>query len=148
MNKLSALRTHMLSFQDDVAIDPKNLITLAQRGSIESYRDETRNNGFGWKYTAEIIVTDFSGDANKLVYLLLLWLDEHEPNHPPEAFDFEAEILNAHSTDLSFTIPLTDTVQAIEGEDGITLHPYTEPLLDDSVDATLTDLWVNDIPVD
>lgn len=142
MNKLASLRAHLLSLPGEIHIDPKQLIVLAQRGRVVSPSYERESNGFEWRYTAEIIITDFSGDPDKLAHWVLTWLDRHEPHRDDDAFEFEAEILNGHSTDLSLSVPLSDTVQAKETEAGVALQHYDEPMLDDSLESGLTQVFV------
>lgn len=147
MNKLPSLRSHILALPTELKIEPDDLTVFADDGQIESARDGT-NQHFEFKYRANVIITNYSGQFDQLTYWVLQWLATNQPNHQETPMDFEADILNDDSVDLSLTINLTETIKVESTEDGIKLNhvddPSHLPVLLNAVNWTLL---ANDDPV-
>ncbi|MDH5633053.1 MAG: phage tail protein [Gammaproteobacteria bacterium] len=132
MQKLKSLREHILSIPGEIELDAGNLITQARAGSLISLADGT-NNHFRWQYRATIIITDFVGDFDKLSFWVLSWLKQNQPDHKQEAGRFEADIIDAHKSDIELELDLEETVQVEQTVDGIRLihigEPNVEPVI-------------------
>ena len=141
MNKLISLRDHLLGIPGEINIEPDDLLTFADSGQILSNASGT-NKHFVFKYKANIIVTNFIGQVDQLSFWVLQWMKVNQPEHPEEAIQFEADILNDKSADLSLTIDLNETVKVETTEEGIVLHhvdePSIEPELLDAQEWTLS----------
>ena len=128
MNKLNQLRELLINDQG-LGLQTDQLHIFADSGSVESHYD-TANDNFKLKYKANIIITDYTGRAEHIIYVLTIWLRDHQPNHTDEPIQFEADILNDNAIDLSLFIDLTETIKANTMPDGIRLHTPPEPTLD------------------
>lgn len=143
MNKIHDLRQHLLDNIKALKDSPETLLIFADKGKIVC-------NGltlsFEYQYTANLIITDFSGDADKVMIVLLAWYQQQQQDHCFETnFDFEADILSNKLVDLSLKIPLTERVIVTKNSDGkidTITHP-DEPLLDTETFAWPADLFIN-----
>jgi hypothetical protein len=129
MNKLASLRAHLLSIPGEITIEPDDLLTFADSGQIISSASGT-NEHYEFKYKGNIIISNYSGQADKLAYWLLQWMKANQPDHLDDPIQFEADILNDDSVDLSLTIELNETVKIEQTADGILLHHVDEPSIE------------------
>jgi len=71
-----------------------------------------------YRYTLNVVITDFTGDQNLLMAPVLLWLRENQPDalQNSEAreklFSFEVDILANDRCDISMDLKLTERVIA------------------------------------
>lgn len=91
MKKLASLRNHLLS--SSLKIQADDLLTFTEQGSVISYQSEA-NQHFELRYSANIIITDYSGDAAEIMYMVLQWLKQNQPYHKEDAIQFEVDILS------------------------------------------------------
>lgn len=111
MKKLHLLRAHLIDAVPILARDPDRLLTFVEEGSIECRRG--RDLTHEYRFTAQLVLTDFTGELDTLMLPLLQWLAEYQPDlDPSEALSFEAEILGNHSVDLALRVRLTERVIA------------------------------------
>lgn len=111
MKKLHLLRAHLINAVPGLARDPDRLLTFVEEGSIEFRRGTDLTHEY--RFTAQLVLTDFTGDLDTLMLPLLQWLAEYQPDADPgEAVSFEAEILNNKSVDLALRLRLTERVIA------------------------------------
>ena len=132
MNKLYSLRAHLLSIPDELKIEPEDLITFGDTGRLISAAYGT-NQHFELGYQANIIIKNFSGNSMQLLFWVLSWYHQKQPNHKPDEASFDVDLLNEKSVDVSFTLPLTETVKVEQTVDGLALlsvdDPDVEPVL-------------------
>lgn len=126
MQKLTSLRDHLLSIPDELKIESDDLMIFADNGKIVSSADGT-NLHFEYHYNANIIITNFSGNPDMLVIWMLQWLEQYQPNHADEPFNFDADIINTDSVDLSLTAPLTSTVKVESAPEGLKIFHADDP---------------------
>jgi hypothetical protein len=129
MNKLAALRAHLLAIPGEIKIEPDDLLTFADSGQVIANASGTHEH-YELRYKGNIIITNYSGRADMLAYWLLQWLKVNQPEHPDEALQFDADILNDDSVDLSLTIDLNETIKVEQTVDGIVLHHVDEPSIE------------------
>jgi len=147
MNKLASLRAHLLSIPGELKIEPDDLLTFADSGQIISSASGT-NEHYEFNYKGNIIISNYSGAADQLAYWVLQWMKINQPDHLDDPIQFEADILNDDSVDLSLTINLNETVKVETTVDGIVLHHVNEPSIEPVLlDAATWTLAVNDLPV-
>lgn len=141
MKKLESLRIHLLSIPTELKIEPEDLLVFADNGKIISSSDGT-NQHYDYEYKANIIITNYSGNFDQLTFWVLSWLKDKQPNHEPDPINFEADIINTDSVDLSITLNLAETIKTEQTEDGLVLHhvddPDTSPVLLPAPDWTLS----------
>jgi len=141
MKKLTSLRDHLLSIPNELKIEADDLMVFADNGKIVSSADGT-NRHFEYHYNANIIITNFSSNPDMLIIWLLQWLEANQPNHDDEPLNFDADLINNDSVDLSLTTPLTSTVKVESAAEGLKIthadDPNNNPVLLSSIDWTLS----------
>ncbi|KAA0011198.1 phage tail protein [Billgrantia pellis] len=111
MKKLHLLRAHLINAVPTLDRDPDRLLTFVEEGSIEFRRG--RDLTHEYRFVAQLVLTDFTGDLDIVMLPLLQWLAEYQPDlDPSEALTFEAEILANRAVDLAMRVPLTERVIA------------------------------------
>lgn len=148
MKKPESLRRHLEECVPCLKKNPQNLHVFVEKGKIVS-----RLGGglsFEYRYTLNLVATDFTDHADTLTIPLLAWIAVNQPEilQNPEqqenAFRFEAEIIDHDKVDLSIEIDLTERVIVVKNPDGsyTATHP-DEPPLDDLTGPTGWQLFVN-----
>ena len=127
MHKLAALRQHLID--SPLQLKESNLDIYATSGGIRSANGD-HNQDFELQYTAHILLRNYPADPDALVYIILRWLDQHQPDHTDKPIDLEADLLDHRSADIYLAIPLTETVNARQVEGGIELHHLDDPSID------------------
>lgn len=126
MNKLISLRDHLLSIQDEIRLEPEDLLTFGDKGTLHSAAYGT-NQHFELSYQANIIIKNYSGNALQLLFWVLSWFHQKQPDHKPDDATFDVDLLNEKSVDISFTLPLTETVKVENTVDGLALLSVDDP---------------------
>ncbi|WP_432481598.1 phage tail protein [Moraxella sp. ZY200743] len=136
MKKPNQLRTHLLASLPELAKNPDRLLIFVDEGRMVN----TLANGlsFEYRYTLNIIITDFSEDMAAVAVALYAWLREHQSelmanlDKAKDGVKFVADILDNRKVDLSITLPLTERVivKETDGKAVISYPPepsYTRP---------------------
>ena len=105
------------------------------RGSVTCRRG--RNLAFTYGYTLNIVVEGYTGDVDALMVPILAWVAEQQPDlldKPPyEPFEFESELLDATSADVSINIKLTENVLVDRtGQREWSTRHLDEPVIEDA----------------
>lgn len=103
MQKLIGLRDHIL---DAAGIEQDGLGAYAADGHVIGRQDTS----FDYAYKAEITITEYSGSADSVLWPVMSWLLDHEPNLNDDDWDFEVDILDNEGVDILITIPMTERV--------------------------------------
>ena len=143
MNKLKSLRDYLLANIPTLAQNPERLLIFADKGKIVS---NSLSLSFEYDYTVNLIVTDFAGDANIVMVSVLAWYKQNQQDKVfPCSIDFEAEILDHQSVDLSLKLPLTERViVTVDTEGNITdMHHCAEPVIDTEIINWPANLHIN-----
>lgn len=127
MRKLDLLRDHILASALNLKAD--DLLIFADQGKVVSFEGDDNQN-FMLRYAVNIILTDFTGEANSVFYILLQWLKLHQPNHKPDDLSFEVDILKHGVVDLAFKLNLTETITAREAAEGEPAGTYLTSVAD------------------
>lgn len=126
MQKLQSARDHLL--KSPLGIKAEKLLTFAEKGVITSYRGvDTQNDDFQVRYTAHLIVTDYTGQPDKLFFVMLVWLHKHCPGAKPDALKFHVDIIDHAKVDVSLMLEMTETVTVTTTDGGSLLTPDTDP---------------------
>ncbi|MDY0999073.1 phage tail protein [Pantoea agglomerans] len=116
MNKPQSLRSALNKSVPYVAENPDRLHLFVDSGQLVA----TAAASLSWeyRYTLNVVITDFTGDQNLLMAPVLLWLRENQPDalQNSEAreklFSFEVDILANDRCDISMDLKLTERVIA------------------------------------
>ncbi|WP_251477635.1 phage tail protein [Stenotrophomonas lactitubi] len=121
MKKPASLRAAIEAAVPELATDKDRLLAFIDNGSIVCTGVESR--AFEWRYTMNLIITDYAGDPNRLWLALLDWV---RVNQSPlltgpslqEQIRFEVDILADDKVDLDIKIPLTENVVVAADDQG------------------------------
>lgn len=112
MTKIDSLRDLLLRAVPALRANPETLSIFVDRGRVAARAGATLS--FEYRYTANLVAQDFSGSHDEIIVPVLAWIARHQPellakpNGEPIAF--EAELLDADTSDLSLTIELSERV--------------------------------------
>lgn len=116
MKKPFTLRQHLLACNKSLKSDPEKLQVYLDAGTIA--HNLPASLSFGYNYTLNIIVTDFSEHPNSIIVPLLVWLKVNQIDLGKDAVNFEADILDSKTIDLSITVLLDEKVIVAIDQDG------------------------------
>ena len=131
MNKPQSLRNALNKSVPYVRENPDRLHLFVDNGSLVA----TAAASISWeyRYTLNVVVTDFTGDQNLLMAPILYWLRDNQPDalqNPDEReklFTFEVDILGNGACDLSLNLKLTERVLAREVNGQMQVEAVPEP---------------------
>lgn len=147
MRKLGSLRSHLESHFGALISEPERLSLHAVSGAIDSTLGD--GIGIGWKYTARLILIDYTGDLREVSAAIVQWLAVNQPDVLQNAetrrrLTFDVELLSASTCDVQIDIPLMEaaTFQARPGGGFVVTEreepeidtPYTDGAWDVSID--------------
>lgn len=135
MNKPQSLRKVLNEAVAYVRDNPERLHLFVDNGSLVA----TSATSLSWeyRYTLNVVMTDFTGDQNLLMAPVLYWLRDNQPDllqNPDERdqlFTFEVDILGNGACDLSLNLKLTERVLAREMGGAMQIEAAPEPELPD-----------------
>jgi hypothetical protein len=135
MNKPQSLRNALNKSVPYVRENPDRLHLFVDNGSVVA----TAAASISWeyRYTLNVVITDFTGDQNLLIAPIQLWLRENQPDMLMNAsgreqlFTFEVDILDNGACDLSLNLRLTERVLAREVNGAIQVETVPEPAIPD-----------------
>lgn len=116
MNKPQSLRSALNKSVRYVAENPDRLHLFVDSGQLVA--TSAASLSWEYRYTLNVVITDFTGDQNLLMAPVLLWLRENQPDalQNSEAreklFSFEVDILANDRCDISMDLKLTERVIA------------------------------------
>ncbi len=131
MNKPQSLRSALNKSVPYVAANPDRLHLFVDSGQVVA----TSAPSLSWeyRYTLNVVITDFTGDQNLLMAPVLLWLRENQPDalQNSEArerlFSFEVDILANDRCDISMDLKLTERVIATVEDGKAHIEAVPEP---------------------
>ncbi|YCI29827.1 phage tail protein [Erwinia sp. PK3-005] len=131
MNKPQSLRNALNKSVPYVRENPDRLHLFVDNGSLVA--TSAASISWEYRYTLNVVVTDFTGDQNLLMAPILYWLRDNQPDalQNPDAreslFTFEVDILGNGACDLSLNLKLTERVLAREVNGQMQVEAVPEP---------------------
>lgn len=131
MNKPQSLRAALNKSVAYVRDNPDRLHLFVDNGSLVATSAESIS--WEYRYTLNVVVTDFTGDQNLLMAPILFWLRDNQPDmlqnttEREQIFTFEVDILGNGACDLSLNLKLTERVIAREVEGVMQVEAASEP---------------------
>lgn len=116
MKKPGELRQYLIACIPVLQKGPEQLQIYIDTGNLQA-RLETGLN-FEYQYTLNIILTDLALAPDAVMVPLLAWLKHNQPDLPPDAVRFEADVIDHKKVDLSITVQLTERVLVTTDGDG------------------------------
>lgn len=148
MYKPESLRALMTAVNPELARDPDRLVVFIDEGSMVSTFAEGLS--FEYRYTLNLVFTDFAGHPDAIMVPLLTWIKVHQSEllaNPTnrERIAFEADLLSNDAVDLSIKIPLTERVGVHPRPGGgHNVEHYPEPQLEVALQAQHWQIWLKD----
>lgn len=131
MNKPQSLRSALNKSVQYVAENPDRLHLFVDSGQLVA--TSAASLSWEYRYTLNVVITDFTGDQNLLMAPVLLWLRENQPDalQNSEArerlFSFEVDILANDRCDISMDLKLTERVIAMVENGKAHIEAVPEP---------------------
>ncbi|KYM75140.1 phage tail protein [Pantoea agglomerans] len=131
MNKPQSLRSALNKSVQYVADNPDRLHLFVDSGQLVA--TSAASLSWEYRYTLNVVITDFTGDQNLLMAPVLLWLRENQPDalQNSEArerlFSFEVDILANDRCDISMDLKLTERVIATVEDGKARIEAVPEP---------------------
>jgi len=131
MNKPQSLRSALNKSVRYVAENPDRLHMFVDSGQLVA--TSAASLSWEYRYTLNVVITDFTGDQNLLMAPVLLWLRENQPDalQNSEAreklFSFEVDILANDRCDISMDLKLTERVIATVEDGKAHIEAVPEP---------------------
>lgn len=124
MNKAQSLREMLL--QSPLKLKATQLNLFISECQVKSHPAQS-NKHFSMKYTASVVITNFTGQADVLTFVLLQWLDTVMPNRTEDAFKMDIDQLDGKKADVAIDIKLEETVKVEQSAAGVALHHVDDP---------------------
>lgn len=147
MNKPASLRQALADAIPDLKRNPDNLHVFIDEGRIIA--TGVPSLSFEYRYTLNLIITDFTGHPDSVIVPIIAWLHRHQIDMLQnrdlmrDGFSFEADILSHTAMDLSIKLALTESVSVQAGAGGYQINHPAEPLLNPFEDVENWTLFVN-----
>ncbi|WP_405423563.1 phage tail protein [Pantoea stewartii] len=131
MNKPQSLREALNSAIPYVQQNPDRLHLFVDKGA--SVGTSAASLSWEYRYTLNVVITDFTGDQNLLMAAVMYWLRTNQPdalqnpNEREQLFTFEVDILSNGVCDISINLKLTERVIAEEVNGVTEVRAVPEP---------------------
>lgn len=131
MNKPQSLREALNKAVEYVRANPDRLHLFVDSGA--SVATSAASVSWEYRYTLNVVITDFTGDQNLLMAAVMYWLRTNQPDalqNPAERdrlFTFEVDILGNGACDISINLKLTERVIAEEVNGVTEVRAVPEP---------------------
>ena len=135
MKKPADLRAHLTAAVPVLAKHPDKLHVFIEKGAIATKPGASMS--FEYRYTLQLVVTDYSEPADTLIVPLLAWLSINQPDliadpdKRAKTIGFEAELIDHDQADIALTLELSERVIVTEVEGGYSCAHLDEPPLPD-----------------
>lgn len=122
MIKPVSLRAALVATFPYLSSDPDRLTVFIDQGSIAATGGLTPS--FECRYTCNVLMLDFAGDADDLFIALMEWVRKYQPDlvtNPDQranGITYEIDILNDATADVSIKLQLTESVVVKTASDG------------------------------
>ncbi|WP_164276506.1 phage tail protein [Stenotrophomonas sp. B1-1] len=141
MKKPQLLRQHLVAALPCLQADPERLLIFVDNGGVAgTYRPGA---SFEYRYTLDLVLTDFAGAPEAVMVPLLQWLTRHQSEllaNPAnrDKLTFEVDVLSDNLVDLAIKLPLTERVRVVRDATGmLVLEHLPEPPTEDEHADTL-----------
>lgn len=131
MNKPQSLRSALNKSVPYVAENPDRLHLFVDSGQLVA--TSAASLSWEYRYTLNIVITDFTGDQNLLMAPVMFWLRQNQPDalqnsdQRENLFSFEVDILGNDRCDISMNLKLTERVVATTVDGKTRVEALPEP---------------------
>lgn len=137
MKKPADLRAHLTRWVPDLAANPDKLHLFIEKGRLATKIGT--GLGFEYRYTLQIVITDFAESPDVLSVPMLVWIQTNQPDLllntmlRDSTFAFEAEIVDHDKIDIALTLELAERVLVRQVTGGYECEHIGEPPLPDDL---------------
>jgi len=122
VKKPQLLRQHLVAAVPALDKDPERLLIYVDGGGLAA--GFAAGLSFEYRYTLDLVLTDYAGSPESVMVPLLQWLTRHQPELLSNAakrgeLRFEVDVLAGDLVDLSIKIPLTERVIIRQDDEGL-----------------------------
>nr|DAD65895.1 MAG TPA: tail completion protein [Siphoviridae sp. ctDEW4] len=135
MKKPNQLRKILEQSHADFVKNPDRLQLYVDGGQVIA--TGAPSFSFEYRYTLNVIATDYAGDIAALIVPMIAYLRTNQPEifENPQmrenAFKFKVDYNNNDTADISFEIKLTERVVSKKDGDSVQIHYAKEPTLNE-----------------
>lgn len=135
MKKPNQLRKILEQSHADFVKNPDRLQLYVDGGQVIA--TGAPSFSFEYRYTLNVIATDYAGDIAALIVPMIAYLRTNQPEifENPQmrenAFKFQVDYNNNDTADISFEIKLTERVVSKKDGDSVQIHYAKEPTLNE-----------------
>ena len=135
MKKPNQLRKILEQSHQDFVKNPDRLQLYVDGGQVIA--TGAPSFSFEYRYTLNVIATDYAGDIAALIVPMIAYLHTNQPEifENPQmrenAFKFQVDYNNNDTADISFEIKLTERVVSKKDGDSVQIHYAKEPTLNE-----------------
>lgn len=134
MNKPGLFRAALTAAVPSLADDPDKLLVFVDQGTVAATGAESV--GFEYRYTLNVIVEDFAGDADVLFVALMRWVRRYQPefltndDRRKNSISYEVDHLTQTTCDISIKLsPVSESVLVATDASGVdTITHVAEPV--------------------
>lgn len=132
MKKPNQLRKILEQSHPDFVKNPDHLQLYVDGGQIVA--TGAASFSFEYRYTLNVVVTDYAGDIATLIVPMMAYLRTNQPEilENPQirenAFKFQVDYNNNNTADISFEIQLTERVVSKKDGNNVQIHYAKEPV--------------------
>lgn len=130
MKKPGTLRAAIAAAVPDLNTDPDKFLVFVDQGSVAAANTQAVN--FEYRYTLNVMLLDFAGDPDIVFFSLLTWARANQPSllenrkQLDNGIQFEVDLINHESCDVSIKLPLTEQVIVAHQADGTVTMTYPD----------------------
>lgn len=135
MKKPNQLRKILEQSHQDFVKNPDRLQLYVDGGQVVATGSTSLS--FEYRYTLNIIITDFAFDIASLIVPINAYLRKNQPElfenpqRRENAFKFQLDYNNNNTADVSFEIQLTERVVSKKDGNNVQIHYAKEPVWDE-----------------
>jgi hypothetical protein len=143
MNKAATFRRAIADAVPALKTDPDKLLVFVDAGNVVATAAPSLS--FEYRYTLNVIVTDFAGDADAVFVALIVWVQVNQPDllanddNRKSGIAFEVDHLTQSTCDLSIKLKLTESVVVGKDGNGVqTIKHVDEPVYEWNLDSFIS----------
>ena len=136
MEKPKSLRALLTNAVPEFKRNPAKLEMYMKAGKIHAWLSRDHMS-YEYRYDLEIVILEYDLSPDTIFMPIVQWLSSHEvaalQNHDRNGFEFEVDILDDKTVDISITLKLTEAIDVKPREGGgFTMTAREEtPMADD-----------------
>lgn len=130
MKKPGLLRAAIAAAIPGLETDPDKFLVFVDQGSVAA--TNVKSLHFEYRYTLNVILLDFTGDASLVFFTLLTWARANQPSLLENrellaaGIQFEVDHVNHDACDVSIKLPLTEQVTVTRQDNGVVAIAYPD----------------------